>query len=78
MLPSTTSTGFRERVGVRFAFDDLNLHKLRINVFDYTEKAKHVLASRGFVQEGKLARDFYREGGYHDIVILSIFREVKE
>ena len=62
---------------VRFAFEDMNLHKRRINVFDYNEKAKHVLASRGFVQEGKLARDFYREGGYHDIVILSIFREVK-
>jgi hypothetical protein len=27
------------------------------------------------VQEGKLARDFYRDGAYHDIVILSKFRE---
>jgi RimJ/RimL family protein N-acetyltransferase len=62
---------------VRFAFDDMNLHKLRINVFDYNEKAKHVLQSRGFVQEGKLERDFYREGAYHDIVVLSVFREPK-
>jgi RimJ/RimL family protein N-acetyltransferase len=60
---------------VRFAFDDMNLHKLRINVFDYNDRAKHVLKSRGFVEEGKLARDFYREGEYHDIVILSIFRD---
>ena len=60
---------------VRFAFEDMNLHKLRINVFDYNERAKHVLQSRGFVQEGKLQRDFYREGTYHDIVLLSIFRD---
>ena len=60
---------------VRFAFDDMNLIKLRINVFDYNERARHVLQSRGFVQEGKLVRDFYREGTWHDIVILSIFRD---
>ena len=60
---------------VRFAFDDMNLMKLRINVFDYNDRAKHVLEGRGFVQEGKLVRDFYREGTWHDIVILSIFRE---
>lgn len=60
---------------VRFAFDEMNLVKLRVNVFDYNERAKHVLLTHGFVQEGKLVRDFYREGSYHDIVILSIFRE---
>ncbi len=60
---------------VRFAFEEMNLTKLRINVFDYNEKAKHVLLAHGFVQEGKLQRDFFREGAYHDIVILSIFRD---
>ena len=59
---------------VRFAFDEMNLVKLRINVFDYNDRAKHVLLAQGFVQEGKLAREFYREGAYHDIVILSKFR----
>jgi len=59
---------------VRFAFEEMNLIKLRINVFDYNERAKHVLLEQGFVQEGKLTRDFYREGSYHDIVILSVFR----
>jgi RimJ/RimL family protein N-acetyltransferase len=64
---------------VRFAFDEMNLHKVRINVFDYNEKARHLLESLGFVQEGKLRRDFYREGEWQDIVILSIFRdETKE
>lgn len=63
------------RTVARFAFDEMNLDKLRIDVFDYNERAKHVLETNGFVQEGKLAREFYREGAYHDIVIFSIFRD---
>jgi len=60
---------------LRFAFDEMNLVKMRINVFDYNDRAKHVLAELGFVQEGQLARDFYREGAYHDLVIYSMFRD---
>ena len=60
---------------VRFAFDEMNLRKLRINVFDYNDRAKHVLEAQGFVQEGRLRAEFYREGAYHDIVILSTFRD---
>lgn len=62
---------------VRFAFDEMNLQKLRINVFGYNERARHVLTGAGFVEEGRLARDFYREGAWHDIVIFSIFREAQ-
>jgi len=60
---------------VRFAFEEMNLQKLRINVFDYNDRAKHVLETHGFVQEGRLRREFYREGMFHDIVILSTFRD---
>lgn len=76
--PSAWNRGFGSdaiRTLTRFAFDEMNLRKLRINVFEYNEKAKHVLDALGFVQEGKLTAEFYREGTYHDIVILSIFRD---
>jgi RimJ/RimL family protein N-acetyltransferase len=76
--PAAWNKGFgSDAIGtlVRFAFDEMNLQKLRINVFDYNDRAKHVLAAHGFVQEGRLRRDFYREGMYHDIVILSTFRD---
>ena len=55
--------------------EDMNLVKLRINVFEYNERATHVLEARGFVAEGRLRRDFFRDGSYHDIVIYSIFRD---
>ena len=76
--PSAWNRGFGSdaiRTLARFAFEEMNLRKLRINVFDYNDRAKHVLETHGFVQEGRLRQEFYREGTYHDIVILSIFRE---
>ena len=76
--PSAWNRGFgSDAIGtlVRFAFDEMNLRKLRIDVFDYNDRAKHVLETHGFVQEGRLRREFYREGTYHDIVILSKFRD---
>jgi RimJ/RimL family protein N-acetyltransferase len=76
--PSAWNRGFGTdaiRTLVRFAFDEMNLRKLRIDVFDYNDRAKHVLESQGFVQEGRLRQEFYREGTYHDIVILSTFRD---
>ncbi|MEO6259475.1 MAG: GNAT family protein [Thermoanaerobaculia bacterium] len=76
--PSAWNRGFGKdaiQTLVRFAFDEMNLAKLRINVFDYNERAKHVLESHGFIQEGRLRRDFYRDGTYHDLVILSVFRD---
>ncbi len=76
--PAAWNRGFGSdaiRTLVRFAFDEMNLHKLRINVFDYNERAQHILQASGFVVEGKLERDFYREGTYHDLVILSVFRD---
>jgi len=76
--PSAWNRGFGSdaiRTLVRFAFEEMNLRKLRIDVFEYNERAKHVLEAQGFVQEGRLRQEFYREGSYHDIVILSVFRE---
>jgi RimJ/RimL family protein N-acetyltransferase len=76
--PSAWNRGFGSdaiRTLVRFAFEEMNLRKLRINVFDYNDRAKHVLETQGFVQEGRLQAEFYRDGAYHDIVILSTFRD---
>lgn len=76
--PASWNRGFGSdaiRTVVRFAFLEMNLRKLKIEVFDYNERAKHVLEANGFVQEGKLAQDFFRDGQYHDLVILSIFND---
>jgi RimJ/RimL family protein N-acetyltransferase len=60
---------------VRFAFEEMNLAKLSIRVFEYNDRAKHVLEMGGFIREGCLKREFFREGAFHDIVLYSVFRE---
>lgn len=75
--PAAWNKGFGSDVVktlVHFAFTEMNLLKLKIHVFDYNERARHLLVGQGFVQEGKLQREFFREGTFHDILILSIFR----
>jgi RimJ/RimL family protein N-acetyltransferase len=79
--PSAWNRGFGSdaiRTLMHFAFDEMNLRKLRIDVFDYNDRAKHVLETHGFVQEGRLRAEFYRDGTYHDIVILSVFRDTPQ
>jgi RimJ/RimL family protein N-acetyltransferase len=76
--PSAWNKGFGGdaiRALVRFAFDDMNLAKLRIDIFEYNDRGRHLLESNGFVREGTLAREFYRDGAYHDIAVYSVFRD---
>lgn len=64
------------RALVRFSFEEMNLRKLKIKVFDYNDRAKLLLSGLGFAEEGKLEREFFREGKYQDIVIFSVFSDV--
>lgn len=76
--PGAWNKGFGSdsiRTLCRFAFEEMNLRKLKINVFEYNERAKHLLESLGFSKEGVLREEFYRDGNYHDIVIYSSFRK---
>ena len=43
----------------------------------YEARGQYQLIVRAVIEdgEGRLRREFYREGTYHDIVVLSIFRE---
>lgn len=55
---------------VDFSFDQLNLHKVYLNVFDYNEKAIKVYERVGFAVEGVLKDALYRDGQYHDVILM--------
>ncbi|HRF93714.1 MAG TPA: GNAT family protein [Aggregatilineales bacterium] len=59
---------------VRFAFMDLNLHRLELNVFSYNPRAIKSYEKIGFVREGVLRETLYRDGTYHDIHVMGILR----
>jgi [ribosomal protein S5]-alanine N-acetyltransferase len=59
-----------------YAFNILNLRKITGYRMSYNKEAffMHQLIG-GFVEEGRLKSQVYFDGKYHDVIILSLFRE---
>lgn len=59
----------------KFGFEELNLHKIKALVFDFNEAALRCYEKCGFRREAVLKQEIYREGAYHDVVSLALFRD---
>ena len=57
-----------------FGFMEMNLHKIKAVVFDFNEPALRCYEKCGFVREGVLKQEIFREGAYHDVVSMALFR----
>lgn len=66
------------KVLCRFGFEEMNLHKIKALVFDFNEAALRCYQKCGFETEGVLKREIYREGRYHDVVCMALFRGEEE
>ena len=58
-----------------YAFDFLNLRKLYLDSYAFNARALKCYQDVGFVQEGVFRQEFFREGQYHDIIRLGLFKE---
>lgn len=58
----------------RFAFEEMNLHKLKATVFDFNTAAIRCYEKCGFVQEGVLKDEVYREGKYHSAIVMALYK----
>jgi RimJ/RimL family protein N-acetyltransferase len=63
------------QVILRFAFTELNLHRVSLNVFAYNPRAMKSYEKAGFKYEGRMRQMLHREGKYWDIVFMGITRE---
>ncbi|SKC84595.1 GNAT family N-acetyltransferase [Maledivibacter halophilus] len=59
---------------LEFAFNELNLHRVYLQVFSFNERAIKLYEKMGFIHEGKFRQALYRRGKWHDIVIMSILK----
>jgi RimJ/RimL family protein N-acetyltransferase len=57
---------------VRFGFERMNLHRIWVRVFAYNERALRTFETCGFLREGLLRDDVFRDGKYFAAHILSI------
>ncbi len=58
-----------------FCFKELNLHRVFLRVFDFNRRAIDSYRKCGFKEEGRLREALYRQGDYHDVVVMSLLEE---
>lgn len=54
------------------AFGERGLHKLWLMVFRRNERGRGIYARIGFGEEGVLREEYFHEGGWHDMVRMSL------
>lgn len=63
------------RLTVRFGFDELNLNRIQLEVYDFNPRARRAYEKAGFCHEGIRRKALFREGKYWDIEIMAILRD---
>lgn len=62
------------RLAIGFAFDELNLHRLSLEVIAGNEPALTLYRGLGFQEEGRLREHVFRAGGNCDVLIFGLLR----
>ena len=63
------------RALVSFAFEDLDLNKVYLQVFTTNEKGLKLWTKVGFTVEGVLRQHYFVNGAFHDMYSMSMLRE---
>lgn len=53
-----------------FCFREMNLHRLKVSVFAFNRPAIRCYEANGFVREGLLRQEVFRDGEYRDVVVM--------
>lgn len=59
---------------LNFAFNELNSHRIYLQVFSFNERAIKLYEKSGFVGEGIMRQTLYRFGKWHDTILMSILQ----
>ncbi len=60
---------------LNFAFNEMNLHKVMSRVLAFNKRSAAYSAKCGYKEEARLKEQTFRDGKWHDELILSVFRE---
>jgi RimJ/RimL family protein N-acetyltransferase len=60
---------------LRHGFEELNLHRIHLRVYDYNARAQRSYAKLGFQEEGRLRQAHFRYGAWHDVVVMAILAD---
>lgn len=60
---------------LKHAFHTLNLNRVFLRVFESNGRAQRVYKKVGFIEEGRLREDQYRNGSFEATILMGILRE---
>ncbi len=60
---------------VQYGFETLNLHRIWLRVDSQNHAALKCYQKNGFQADGIFRAEVYRDGGYHDSIVMSILKE---
>jgi RimJ/RimL family protein N-acetyltransferase len=60
---------------LRFAFDEMNLHRVDLTVFEENARARACYRKCGFVEEVRMRQARYTRGHYQDHLVMGILRD---
>lgn len=63
------------RTLVGFIFNEMNINKVKLGVYSFNERAIKSYEKCGFKREGTLRQEMFRNGKYHDVIVMGILRE---
>ena len=60
---------------MRHGFEEKNLHRIHLRVYDYNERGQKSYVKLGFSEEGRQRQAHFRYGTWHDVVLMAILAE---
>ena len=63
------------RTLVRYAFEQLGINRVELEVYAFNPRAIRAYEKAGFIRDGVRRQAMYRDGIFHDIYLMSILRQ---
>ncbi len=63
------------RTLLRFAFEQMGLNRVELEVYDFNTRAQRAYEKAGFRRDGVRRQALYRDGQYHDVYLMGVLRE---
>lgn len=63
------------KVLMKFIFEQMNVNKIKLFVYSFNSRAVKSYEKCGFVKEGILRQEIFRDGKYHDEYVMGILRD---
>ena len=60
------------RLMIGYGFEQLNLHRISLTVYSHNARAIRAYEKAGFKLEGRMRESYFRNGRYHDTLIMAI------